>query len=181
MNVWFNDCSIQLNKSVRILVLTWCDSYSKSKKGCSMPRKILDNWKIPIWTMSWRFFVAFNTLRPRLNGQHFPHDIFKCIFLSENVWIPITIRLKFVPKGPINYITALVPITARHWPGDKPLSEPMMVRFPTHICLTRPQWVNIYFSVIAFSVAKYAEVQYIPRNMHTVLLCFALLWLCNRS
>ena len=24
-------------------------------------------------------------------------------------------------------------------------------------------------------------IQYIPRNMHTVLLCFALLWLCNRS
>ena len=24
-------------------------------------------------------------------------------------------------------------------------------------------------------------VQYIPRNMHTVLLCLALLWLCNRS
>ena len=27
----------------------------------------------------------------------------------------------------------------------------------------------------------YSTVQYIPRNMHTVLLCFALLWLCNRS
>ena len=25
------------------------------------------------------------------------------------------------------------------------------------------------------------SLQYIPRNMHTVLLCFALLWLCNRS
>ena len=25
------------------------------------------------------------------------------------------------------------------------------------------------------------HVQYIPRNMHTVLLCFAVLWLCNRS
>ena len=25
------------------------------------------------------------------------------------------------------------------------------------------------------------ELQYIPRNMHTVVLCFALLWLCNRS
>ena len=25
------------------------------------------------------------------------------------------------------------------------------------------------------------DIQYIPRNMHTVLLCFALLWLCNRS
>ena len=27
-------------------------------------------------------------------------------------------------------------------PGDKPLSEPMMVKLPTHICVTRPQWVN---------------------------------------
>ena len=27
-------------------------------------------------------------------------------------------------------------------PGDKPLSEPMMVSLPTHICVTRPQWVN---------------------------------------
>ena len=28
---------------------------------------------------------------------------------------------------------------------------------------------------------KKSDVQYIPRNMHTGLLCFALLWLCNRS
>ena len=26
-----------------------------------------------------------NTLRPRHNGRHFPDDIFKCIFLNENV------------------------------------------------------------------------------------------------
>ena len=26
-----------------------------------------------------------NTLRPRQNGRHFPDDIFKCIFLNENV------------------------------------------------------------------------------------------------
>ena len=26
--------------------------------------------------------------------------------------------------------------------GDKPLSEPMMVSSPTHICVTRPQWVK---------------------------------------
>ena len=26
--------------------------------------------------------------------------------------------------------------------GDKPLSEPMMVRFPTHICVTHAKWVN---------------------------------------
>ena len=28
---------------------------------------------------------------------------------------------------------------------------------------------------------KDVDIQYIPRNMHTVLLCFALLWLCNHS
>ena len=28
-------------------------------------------------------------------------------------------------------------------PGDKPLSEPMMVNLPTHICVTRPQWVKM--------------------------------------
>ena len=27
-------------------------------------------------------------------------------------------------------------------PGDKPISEPMLVFVPTHICVTRPQWVN---------------------------------------
>ena len=27
-------------------------------------------------------------------------------------------------------------------PGDKPLSEPMMVCLTTHICVTQPQWVN---------------------------------------
>ena len=53
------------------------------------------------------------------------------IFLYENVWIPIRISLKFVPKGPINIIPALVQIMAWCQPGDKPLSEPMMVRLPT--------------------------------------------------
>ena len=57
-------------------------------------------------------------------------------------WISIKISLKFVPKGPINNIPALVKIMAWRRPGDKPLSEPMMVRFLTHICITRPQWAN---------------------------------------
>ena len=28
-------------------------------------------------------------------------------------------------------------------PGAKPLSEPAMVRSPTHICVARPQWVKL--------------------------------------
>ena len=58
------------------------------------------------------------------------------------IWISLTISLKIVPNGPINNILALVQIMAWRRPGDKPLSEPMMDRLPTHICVTRPQWVN---------------------------------------
>ena len=78
-----------------------------------------------------------NTLRPRQNGRHFADDTFKRIFM-ENV----NISLKFVPKGLINNIPALVQIMAWRRRGDKPLSEPMMVRLPTHICVTRPNWVK---------------------------------------
>ena len=87
-------------------------------------------------------YKSFNILRPRQNGRHFPDDSFKLILLNENVWISIEVSLKFVPKGPINNIPALVQIMAWRRPGDKPLSEPMMVSSLTHICVTRPQWVN---------------------------------------
>ena len=61
--------------------------------------------------------------------------------------------MKFVPKCPINNISALVQIMAWRRPGVKPLSEPMMVRLPTHICGTRPQWVNSHSSSLRISAA----------------------------
>ena len=64
----------------------------------------------------------------------------KWIFLNEIIWISIKISLKFVPRGPINNIPALVQIMAWRRPGDKPLSEPMMVSSLTHVCVTRPEW-----------------------------------------
>ena len=85
----------------------------------------------------------FNTLRPRQNGCHFADDTFKRIFVNENVRILINISLEFVPKGLINNIPALVQIMAWRRPGDKPLSETMMVILPTHIFVTRPQWVKL--------------------------------------
>ena len=66
----------------------------------------------------------------------------KCIFMNENIWIPIEISLKCVPKGSINNNPSLFQILAWRRPGDKPLSEPMMVSSLTHICVTRPQWVK---------------------------------------
>ena len=78
-----------------------------------------------------------NTLGPRQNGRHFADDIFKCISLNENACISLKISLIFVPKVRINNIPVLVQIMAWRRPGDKPLSEPMMISLLTHICVTR--------------------------------------------
>ena len=68
-----------------------------------------------------------NPLRPRQNWRHFPDDIFKRILLNENVLFPVKFLLKFVAKGSINTIPVLGEIMAWRRPGDKQLSEPMMV------------------------------------------------------
>ena len=100
-----------------------------------------------IWS-KYKHFVHYvisqrvNTLRPRQNWRYFADDIFKCIFLNENAWISLKISLKFFPKVRLDNIPALVQIMAWRRPGDKPLSEPMMVSLLTHIWVTRPQWVK---------------------------------------
>ena len=63
-------------------------------------------------------------------------------FFNGNVWISIEISLKFISKGQINNIPALVQIMAWRRPGDKPLSEPMMIILLTHICVARPHKIN---------------------------------------
>ena len=68
---------------------------------------------------------------------------FKCNFLNENVLISITIFFKFVSKGPINNIPQLVQVRAWRRPGDKPSSEPMIVRLLAQIRVIRPQWGKI--------------------------------------
>ena len=67
----------------------------------------------------------------------------------------IEVSLKFVPKGPINNIQSLVQIMAWCRPGDKPLSEPMLVNLPMHIWVTRPQWVKTHcFLVTPYDVTE---------------------------
>ena len=96
-------------------------------------------------TSEWStILLPIDTLRPRQHGRHFPDAIFKCIFLNENVWTLIQISLKFVPKGPIDNIPALVQKMAWRRPGDKPLSEPILIILLTHICVTQPQWVKVW-------------------------------------
>ena len=73
----------------------------------------------------------------------FPDNISKWIFLNENICILIKISLKFVPRSPLKNIPALVQTIAWCRPGDKPLSEPMMVSLVMHICITQPQRVKL--------------------------------------
>ena len=79
--------------------------------------------KGPVWL--WIFFsIGFlmdycsliNTLRQSRNGQNYVEEILKCVFLDENIWISINISLKFMSKGPLNNIPALVQIMAWHRP-----------------------------------------------------------------
>ena len=74
-----------------------------------------------------------NTLRPRQDGRHFTDNIFKCIFLNENMLTLLKISLKLVFKIQMNNIPALVHIMAWRQTGDKPLSEAKMVSFLMHI------------------------------------------------
>ena len=102
--------------------------------------------------VTWEPAPMINTLRPRQNGRHFPDNTFRHIFWNENGRISIKFSLKFVSKGPLNKIPALVQLMAWCRPGDKPLSQPMMVRLLMHICVTRPQWVNTILGVETTSV-----------------------------
>ena len=86
--------------------------------------------------------VCINALRPRQNDRQFPCGIFKCIFFNENIWIFIKMSLKFIPKGPINSIPALVQIMAWRRSSDKPLFKRMMASLLMYICITRSQRVN---------------------------------------
>ena len=67
-------------------------------------------------------------------GWHKMAAYFLKTFSYAFSWMKIIkISLKFVPKGPINNIPALVQIMAWQRPGAKPFSEPMMFSLLKHI------------------------------------------------
>ena len=80
------------------------------------------------------------TERRKQYGRHFPADIFKYIFLNENVYILVQMSLRLGPdKGPVPNTPVLVQTMAWYRIGDKPLFEPMTTKFSD---VTSSQWVN---------------------------------------
>ena len=71
-----------------------------------------------------------NSSPPGQNGCHFADDMFKYIFLNENIRISNKISLKYVPRFLIDNMSTLVQIMGWRRPGNKPLSEPMLAQFP---------------------------------------------------
>ena len=105
---------------------------------------------VHIAVISWEIFnlgyqlLNFLTHQGRDKGDAISQRTFSNAFSWKNVpvWILIKISLRFVPKGPITNIPVLNQIMACHWPGNKPLSEPMRVSLLMDICVTSPQWVD---------------------------------------
>ena len=83
-----------------IMICFWCMLYSSP----------INSWVVA-------HICIMNSLRPRQNGRHFPRKHFHFSW-KKNVWISITISLKFVSKGPIHNIPASVQILALYRPGD---------------------------------------------------------------
>ena len=80
----------------------------------------------------------------RISYMYILHCARCCLAASnENVWISLKISLKFVSKVRIDNIPSLVQIMAWRQPGDKPSSESRMICLLTHICVTRPHWVDM--------------------------------------
>ena len=127
----------------------------KINRSLSSPRKDFNNqhhlscgkwWKMQTFSMLPQNDSAYKGL------THWGWDkmstIFQATFSNAFSWMKmykflLRFSLKFVPRGTINKIPALVQIMVWRRPGDKPLSEPMVVSLLMHICVTRPQWVNI--------------------------------------
>ena len=144
----------QFGNIVRRFMIVWLWVGGLMASATSMKQRPIFVWQknrfVPLdWIISALDIPAvwIYTLRPRQNGRRFTVDTFKRIFLNENVRIAIKISVKFVPMCSISNIPELVQIMAWPRPGDKPLSEPMVVNLLTHECVTRPQWVNIDESV----------------------------------
>ena len=157
MNVWyFSYYSTKIFTHLKAIKLFWLSGSVKLNLwGCCSKSMYNFCINMEFMLMMLRFRTLFNTLGPRQNGRHFPNDI----SLNENVWISNKISLKFIPKGPINNIPALVQIMAQRRPGDKPLSAPMMVSLLTHICVTGTQWVKVCLIICLLILLHFQEMK----------------------
>ena len=110
-------------------ICTWINGWVNNREAGDL-RCYCAHYDVTVMMMPYSFTLpqSVSILRPKQNGCYFPDNIFRCILLPENVWIFIKISLYFLPVVSVNNFPALVQIMAWHRPGDRLLSEPLMVR-----------------------------------------------------
>ena len=98
-------------------------------------------------------------MRVTQNGCQLAH-IFRCIFLTESLFIMIQNSLKFIHKDPINNKPALGHIMALRRTGDKPLSEPVMAQRSDALCVTRQRWSSVtkHFNCMRLQVSYWSTI-----------------------
>ena len=116
--------------------------------------------------------VAFSILRPRQMAI-ISQTPFSNAFLHFLEWKGMNFyfkkSVKFVRKDPINHIPAFVKILAWCRPGDKPLSETMVVRLQTYICVTRPQCVSKSTCHVECRLSRISEFEVCSEQLKTFL------------
>ena len=85
-------------------------------------QRVLDHTVLQIWLHIGSGMECYFWLNQHIEAKTkwppFLRRYFKYIFLNENIWILIDISLKFIPKGRIKNIPALVQIMAWRQLGD---------------------------------------------------------------
>ena len=122
----------------------------QTRQGCDQssvqqghpPRTVYKEQWVLMW-LALHYLWYLNPLRTKFFRGNINIYLHFVSFLHIDTTQVVAILHQIRPKGPNNNIPTLVQIMAWCWPGDKPLSEPMIVSLLTHICVTRPQWVNL--------------------------------------
>ena len=101
----------------------------------------------------------------------FLHNIFKCIFLNENFWVPNKISLKYVPWGGIVNKLSLVQIMGFHRTGDKPLfwTKDGTVQWCIYVSLHLNELNYIYTEMMFHSIYFVSDI-HIALPMQTAYL-----------
>ena len=85
------DTSLQRNA-----VFHWLDVNLENGHQCSCYRYCCTQWWWAISKHNTGYKIRYDILNsspPRQHSRHFVDDIFRCIFLNENVWISIQVSL----------------------------------------------------------------------------------------
>ena len=123
-------------KSVQVFS---CEIFGFSNKSCPWTYCIWKSRSLARYNIA-SFYLLTHRARDKMDG------ISQATYSSAFSWMKMflnsdEISLTFVPEGPLN-IPALIQIMVWRCPGDKPLSEAVMVSLLTYICVTRPQWIK---------------------------------------